>query len=227
MRLPLAGLTVVTADPATLEPFAPIIADELNVKSVTLLDVDAAHESDFGISQKLTVNARVAGPRLGKDVQTVIKGSKSGDWSVAEDGTVTSGGLALVEGEYTLETVVSEEAGADAHVTAMLPGGGFVVLDTQVTLDLELEGTARDLIRAVQQARREAGLDVSDRITLTIAAGEHTWRAALEHRDLIIGETLADQFSVSMNLDDLTVGDDVSETLVGNEQRVRIRVAKR
>ena len=109
----------------------------------------------------------------------------------------------------------------------MLPGGGFVVLDTQVTLDLELEGTARDLIRAVQQARREAGLDVSDRITLTIAAGEHTWRAALEHRDLIIGETLADQFSVSMNLDDLTVGDDVSETLVGNEQRVRIRVAKR
>ena len=227
VRLPLAGLTVVTADPATLEPFAPIIADELNVKSVTLLDVDAAHESDFGISQKLTVNARVAGPRLGKDVQTVIKGSKSGDWSVAEDGTVTSGGLALVEGEYTLETVVSEEAGADAHVTAMLPGGGFVVLDTQVTLDLELEGTARDLIRAVQQARREAGLDVSDRITLTIAAGEHTWRAALEHRDLIIGETLADQFSVSMNLDDLTVGDDVSETLVGNEQRVRIRVAKR
>ena len=227
VRLPLAGLTVVTADPATLEPFAPIIADELNVKSVTLLDVDAAHESDFGISQKLTVNARVAGPRLGKDVQTVIKGSKSGDWSVAEDGTVTSGGLALVEGEYTLETVVSEEAGADAHVTAMLPGGGFVVLDTEVTLDLELEGTARDLIRAVQQARREAGLDVSDRITLTIAAGEHTWRAALEHRDLIIGETLADQFSVSMNLDDLTVGDDVSETLVGNEQRVRIRVAKR
>ena len=55
--------------------------------------------------QRLTVNARAAGPRLGKDVQLAIKGSKSGDWSVADDGTVTAGGLALVEGEFTLETV--------------------------------------------------------------------------------------------------------------------------
>ena len=52
------------------------------------------------MSQKLTVNARAAGPRLGKDVQRAIKGAKSGDWSVDADGTVTAGGLALVEGEY-------------------------------------------------------------------------------------------------------------------------------
>ena len=65
-----------------------------------------------GVTQRLTVNARAAGPRLGKDVQTVIKGSKSGDWSVAADGVVTSGGIALQEGEFTLETVV-EDAGDD------------------------------------------------------------------------------------------------------------------
>jgi isoleucyl-tRNA synthetase len=226
VRLPLAGLTVVTADPASLEQFAPIIADELNVKSVTLLDVEAAHESDFGISQKLTVNARAAGPRLGKDVQLAIKGSKSGDWSVAEDGTVTSGGLALVEGEYTLETVVSEETGGQ-HATAVLPGGGFVVLDTDVTQELELEGIARDLIRAIQQARRESGFEVTDRITTVVAGGEHVWRAALDHRDLIMNETLTEQFSTSMNLDDLTVGDEVTEVEVGNGQRARILVRKR
>ena len=49
----------------------------------------------------------------------------------------------------------------------MLPGGGFVVLDTAVTPELAAEGVARDLVRAVQQARRDAGLDVSDRIALT------------------------------------------------------------
>ena len=80
--------------------------------------------------QRLTVNARAAGPRLGKDVQTAIKGSKSGDWSVAEDGTVTAGGLVLEDGEYALETVAS---GGEGFATGLLPGGGFVVLDTAVT----------------------------------------------------------------------------------------------
>ena len=50
----------------------------------------------------LQVNARAAGPRLGREVQTAIKGSKSGDWSVDADGAVVAGGIALLEGEYTL-----------------------------------------------------------------------------------------------------------------------------
>jgi isoleucyl-tRNA synthetase len=231
-RLPLRDLTVVAPDAAGLEQFAGIIRDEVNVKSVTLVDVADAHESDYGISQRLTVNARAAGPRLGREVQTVIKGSKSGDWSVSDAGEVTCAGIPLVEGEYVLETVIADadgEAGdaGSRRATAMLPGGGFVVLDTEVTEELEAEGTARDLVRAVQQARREAGLDVSDRITLTVAAGERTWRAALDHRDLIMNETLADQFSTSMNLDDLAVGEGVTEVEVGNAQRARIQVTKR
>ena len=227
-RLPLQELTVVAPDAAGLEQFAGIVRDEVNVKTVALIDVEDAHQSDFGISQRLTVNARAAGPRLGKDVQTVIKGSKSGDWQVDADGVVTCAGVPLAEGEYVLETVVDDSAATPgSRVTAMLPGGGFVVLDTEVTEELELEGTARDLIRAVQQARREAGLEVSDRITLTVAAGEHTWRAALDHRDLVMNETLAEQFSVSMNLDDLTVGEGVTEVEVGNAQRARIHVTKR
>ncbi len=100
-RLPLQDLTVVAPDVAALEPFGAIVADEVNVRKVTLMDLASASEADFGVSQKLTVNARAAGPRLGKDVQRAIKGSKSGDWSVDADGVVTAGGLALVEGEYT------------------------------------------------------------------------------------------------------------------------------
>jgi isoleucyl-tRNA synthetase len=66
VRLPLPELTVVTAAPAALVPFTGIIADELNVKAVSVLDVADAHGSDFGISQRLVVNARAAGPRLGR-----------------------------------------------------------------------------------------------------------------------------------------------------------------
>jgi Isoleucyl-tRNA synthetase len=193
VRLPLATLTVVVKDAAALADFAGLIADEVNVRDVRLVDLAEASESDFGIEQKLTVNARAAGPRLGKDVQRAIKGSKSGDWSVADDGTVTSGGLLLQEGEFTLESVVNDQADA-GQVPAMLQGGGFVVLDADVTDELRIEGLARDIIRAVQQARRDAGLDVSDRISLGVTGDDDAWQATVTHQQLIMRETLAVQF---------------------------------
>src|SRR5690242_2166771 len=177
-RLPLSTMTVVVAGAERLKGFEEIVADELNVKSVRLLDADHPDAASYGVSQRLTVNARAAGPRLGKDVQTAIKGAKSGDWAISESGEVTAGGLVLQEGEYTLETVAS---GGDDSATGLLPGGGFVVLDTALTPELEAEGVARDLVRAVQQARRDAGLEVSDRIELTIAADAPTADAARTH----------------------------------------------
>ena len=189
-RLPLASMTIVAAGASGLGEFEQIVRDELNLKSVRLLDESDPEASAYAVQQRLTVNARAAGPRLGRDVQTAIKGSKSGDWSVADDGTVTAGGLALVEGEFTLETVAGESDGRSA--TAMLPGGGFIVLDTEVTPELAQEGLARDIIRAVQQARKDAGLDVSDRIALEITGDAVVEAAMIAHSKLIAAETLAD-----------------------------------
>jgi isoleucyl-tRNA synthetase len=166
VRLPLSELTVVAADAESLADFTSLIADEVNVREVTLLDVADAAVQEVRVSQRLTVNPRAVGPRLGPDVQKVIKASKSGDWSVDTSGTVTCGGVELKPGEYTLETVVAD--GADATST-MLPGGGFILLNTAVTPELAAEGLARDVVRVVQQARRAADLGVSDRISLSIA----------------------------------------------------------
>jgi isoleucyl-tRNA synthetase len=193
-RLPLSSLTVVVPDPAALSGFESIVADEVNVKSVRLLAVDAPEAASYGVSQRLTVNARAAGPRLGRDVQKAIQGSKSGDWSIAEDGTVTAGGLELADGEFTLETVAGSAGSSDA--VGVLPTGGFVVLDTAVTPELAAEGLARDLVRAVQQARRDAGLDVSDRISLTIGGSDAVQAAARAHEQLITSETLATSYAV-------------------------------
>ena len=79
----------------------------------------------------------------------------------------------------------------------MLPGGGFVVLDTVVTPELEAEGLARDVVRGVQQARKDAGLEVSDRISLTVGGSDATRAAVEAHRDLIATETLATSLTVS------------------------------
>ncbi|MCL8025706.1 isoleucine--tRNA ligase [Nocardioides bruguierae] len=218
-RLPLSSLTVVVPDEAALADFTGIVADELNVKSVRLLAADADEAAAYGVEQKLTVNARAAGPRLGKQVQQAIKGSKSGDWSVDAAGVVTAGGIALVAGEYTLETVAGS---ADEGVAVgVLPGGGFVVLDTTVTEALAAEGLARDLVRAVQQARRDAGLEVSDRIALTVAGGDAVQAAATAHGDLLTSETLATSFEVTG-----TAPAAATEVAVGDGETAAVLVAK-
>jgi isoleucyl-tRNA synthetase len=183
-------LTVATADAEALKSLVPLIQAEVNVREVVLASADSV---DAPVSQRLTINARAAGPRLGRDVQAVIKASKSGDWSVSPDGAVVAGGIELVEGEYTLETTLAEGGTA----SGLLSGGGFVVLDTVVTPELGAEGVARDVIRAVQQARRDAGLDVTDRIRLTLAADAQTRQAVEAHRDLIAAETLAVDVAVA------------------------------
>ena len=193
------------------------MADEVNVKEVRLLDPEAPEAASYGVSQKLTVNARAAGPRLGRDVQKAIQGSKSGDWSVAEDGTVTAGGLELAEGEFNLETVAG--SADDSAAVGVLPAGGFVVLDTAVTRELAAEGLARDLVRAVQQARRAAGLEVSDRIALTIGGSEVVQAAARAHEQLITEETLATSYVVTDGAD----GDGVA---VGEGEKATVSVAR-
>ncbi len=219
VRLPLSSLTVVMDGAAALEPLAGLITDELNVKSLVLTDLAGADQGAFGVRQTLTVNARAAGPRLGRDVQTAIKGSKSGDWSVAPDGMVTAGGIALLDGEFTLSTVVADADPADQRAVAMLPGGGFVILDCAVTPELAAEGLARDVVRAVQQARRDAGLDVSDRIALVLGGNDLTREAVATHADLIKTETLA----VSLAVSDVETGETVS---VGDGQKVTVSVSK-
>ena len=86
VRLPLPKLTVAVENPQRLEPFTDLIADELNVKKVELTDA-----IDTYGRFELTVNARVAGPRLGKDVQAAIKAVKAGEGVVNADGTLTAG----------------------------------------------------------------------------------------------------------------------------------------
>ena len=132
-RLPLAELTVVHHDPTGLEAFSSLIADELNVKSVRLLDVASQEAQGMGVEQRLSVNARAAGPRLGKQVQTVIKGAKSGDWSLDEAGVVTSGGIELAAGEYSLDLVAGETSAMEGRAVGVLRGGDFVALDTRVS----------------------------------------------------------------------------------------------
>ncbi|RMI29136.1 isoleucine--tRNA ligase [Nocardia stercoris] len=182
VRLPLAEVTIAAADAQRLAPFAAIVADEVNVKKVDLTTDVAAH-GRF----ELAVNARAAGPRLGKNVQTVIKAVKAGEWSEDADGVVRAAGVELLPEEYTQRLVAAEP-----ESTAALPGNaGLVVLNSEVTEELEAEGWARDVIRDLQETRKSLGLEVSDRITVVLEVPAERKGWAETHRDLIAGEVLA------------------------------------
>ncbi|GAB3585650.1 isoleucine--tRNA ligase [Amycolatopsis endophytica] len=186
VRLPLAKMLIAADDADALASFTDIIADEVNVKDVEL-STDVAAHGRFEVA----VNARAAGPRLGRDVQKVIKAVKAGDWTTTPGGAVVAAGIELAEGEYERRLVAKDEG-----ATAELPGGsGLVQLDTAVTPELAAEGVARDLVRVVQQARRDAGLDVADRIVLTVDAPADVVAAVEAHEEFLTGETLANSVS--------------------------------
>lgn len=190
-RQPLKELTVVSADIDRLEQFKAILADELNVKEIKLLDSSSQEAKSLGVVERLSVNARVAGPRLGKQVQAAIVGAKNGDWSKDENGEVTAGGLKLLSEEYTLEMVAGEGHEEDQKALGILKSGGFISLDTKLTAELIAEGLARDVIRAIQSFRREAGLEVSDRIELALELSPEAQAQVSQFEELIANEVLA------------------------------------
>lgn len=207
VRLPLLKLTVAldkSVDPATLAPFTDLIADELNVKVVELTD-----DIDTYGRFELTVNAKAAGPRLGRDVQAAIRAVKAGEAVPNPDGTLSAGPAVLQPGEFTSRLVA-----ADPRETAALPdGAGLVVLDSTVTEELEAEGWAKDRIRELQELRKSTGLEVSDRISvvMSVPGPQEAW--ARTHRDLIAREILATSFEFGDPADGAEIGEGVRVAL--------------
>ncbi len=213
VRLPLSQLTVVVDDPDSLEPYRDIIAEELNVKQVELVQRSDDTTGTFGVTSKVVVNARALGPRIGKDVQSVIQATKAGDYEITAGGVVAAGHT-LVEGEYELALEVADESRA----VEFIGSEGFVLLHTEVTPELEREGLARDIIRVIQQERKNADLDVSDRIALTLSGDSAVADAFDAHRELIMAETLATSATIAdVDGEAHTVGSD-SSVRVGVER---------
>lgn len=203
VRQPLAKLTVVVDEPSQVDGYDALLKSELNIKDVEYSTLDEASDHGLKIIDELKVNARAAGPRLGKQVQFAIKASKSGDWhtdpATGDPVIETPNGAITLQGdEYDITRRV-EEADAAARrdsASSILPSGGFVILDLELNDDLIAEGYARDVIRAVQDARKDAGLEVSDRIVLTLTVSADDLPKVEQFRDLICSETLSTSMQV-------------------------------
>jgi isoleucyl-tRNA synthetase len=180
-RLPLPKVTLAGADASRMQPFVHLLQDELNVKDVAF----AADIGAFG-SFRLQIDAKALGPKLGAKMKDVLAATRSGAWKLV--GTQAEiGGCTLDAGEYVLQLVAKEGFTAAALSTNDV----VLVLDTGVTPELEQEGVARDFVRLVQQARKDAGLHVSDRIVLSVEADAEVQTALGVHANYVQEQVLA------------------------------------
>jgi isoleucyl-tRNA synthetase len=185
VRLPLGELTVASPLANALQSFVSIITDEVNVHKVTLtteLGQVAKHE--------LQLIHAALGPRLGANTQKVIVAVKKGDWSINGD-VVIAGGVALEPHEFQVKLVAASGDTETIASAALADGQGIVLLNIELTDALLAEGAARDIVRMVQQSRREAGLAVSDRIVLTLGLPELLQSQVSQFEAYIASETLA------------------------------------
>ena len=188
VRLPLPTLVVAGRAAELVAPFADLIKDELNVRAIEFTD-DVAGVATF----VLRPNGKLLGPKLGADVQKVMKAAREGAWSSQSDGTVTVAGYSLLAEEF--ELALQARAG---EATIALRGNDTVVnLDVNVTPELAAEGVTRDLVRLVQQSRKDADLHVAERIRLTLCLPDAVLHAVQAHQPALAEATLATEIVLS------------------------------
>ena len=191
VRQPL-GRVVVVAPPeqhARLQHMSGLITDELNVKSLEL----AANEADL-VTYKLMPDNRTLGKKFGGLFPKVRAALAAADASAAV-ATLRSGAPLALEADGQAVELMA----ADVIVTPQ-PKAGFAVkaegeyvvaLDTAITPELRAEGLAREFVRRVQDLRKTAGFDISDRIRIAYTASPDLAAAAEAHAGYIQAETLA------------------------------------
>ena len=191
MRQPLAKAVIVAtaAERRTIEGLADVVRAELNVR-----DLEFVTEEGELASWEVRPNFRALGPRFGKDMPQAKVAIEALDADHVR-GTIEAGGQVgiSVDGrEHTL--------GPDELSFAMQPLDGYqveseagraVALALDLDDDLIREGLAREVVRAVQNARKEAGLEITDRIALGLGGDEELLAAVRAHEGYVTGETLA------------------------------------
>lgn len=180
-----------TEQTAALGRFTEQIKEELNVKEVELLDQYAEL-----VTYQLRPNLPVLGKKFGKEVPRVRAALQAADASevarFVRDGKFFE--VVTPEGdrfELGPDEVLVDAKSPDGYA-ALEEAGYLVAFDTTLTHELELEGLARDLVRGIQDGRKKAGFEVSDRITLHLDLTGDAREAAEAWQEYLMSETLAE-----------------------------------
>lgn len=181
VRMPLSSVTVYFSDFIDISEFTDIIKDEINVKNVIL-------SRDFSsvAKEKLIVDLKKCGQRFGKLTPKIVSDINAGNW-IKDRSEVKVGEHILNKDEYTVNLELSDKNNSAACYTNKI----VVKLDTSITDELLQEGLTRDLVRLIQQSRKELNLDVTDRIYIDIISKDQAIKEIFSNEGLM--EFLSEQ----------------------------------
>lgn len=188
VRQPLAKVRIALPEgisASLLDEQRDVILEELNVK-----DLEVLSDGADMIETHVTVNAKLLGPKYGGDVQHIIKAVKDGQFEI--DGEKVKV-LDFVLEDEEVEFGYKGKEGLDVESD----GGMVVALDTEITDNLRREGYARDVVRYIQELRKEADYQVDDRIKVLVDTEGDIDKAVGEYEEYIKSETLADKLELS------------------------------
>ncbi|TGB01969.1 isoleucine--tRNA ligase [Halobacillus salinus] len=210
-KQPLAELTVIPVNPVqgeAMEKYSSIIRDEINVKEVVV-----KQSSDDLVRYEVKLNFRAAGPVLGKNVG-VVKGylEKLSDEEAAQ--VVQDEKVVVPTGDGDVEVpldLLNVERVADAGLSMGSNQDFHVVLDTNITEELRLEGLAREVIRAIQDDRKQQDLPIDLRVDITLSGDDDVKQAIQQNESLIRENVLVNNLTVGEadEMKEFTVGDSV------------------
>ena len=207
VRQPLNKLKINIDKNEWIENYIELIKEEVNVKEIIIEE----KQDDIG-PEELKINPRTLGPRIGSKVQDCIKLAKLGKWKKVEEKIIV-GDIQLRDGEYELESKV-----LDDDSTQIVVGENIIVnLDLNLDEKLIREGISRDVIRMIQNLRREKGLDVSDLIDISINAEEIITDSVKENYSYICSQVLANKISLDNKIKD------GSEKIAGHEININFK----
>jgi len=213
-RQPLKAVYLVTrdaAEKAVLREMEDLIREELNVKEVVFQDNEEALV-EYGAKANFKVLGKVLGAQM-KAAAARIEALSAAEIATIVDGSSLHLEIAGIPVELNAESVLVTRK-ERASLKVLNEGSLTVALDGEVTRELKLEGHLRDVVRAVQNARKEAGLAVSDRIRLMFAGSPVVKETLDEHTELLKSETLALEVRWDGNL---KAGNGVLEGDTGDE----------
>jgi isoleucyl-tRNA synthetase len=210
-RQPLRALHIVTRDQEErriLREMEDLVREELNVKEVIFRE----NEEDV-VEYSAKANYRVLGKQLGKNMKLAaerIEGLSAREIQSLLEGAVLSMEIGGESVDLTLESVLVQRNEKE-NLKVLNEGSLTVALDPEITTDLRQEGIVRDIVRSVQNLRKESGLDVTDRIELTLFGPPEVQEAVESHEEYLMAETLAVELSWEKT-------QDAVETMVGETQ---------
>ncbi len=192
VRQPLAKVKIALPEGVSeslLDDQKEVILEELNVKDLELMS-----DGTDMVEMHVTVNAKLLGPKYGADVQHIIKAVKEGQFEI--DGNRVKVLKFMLE-EDEVEIGYKGKEGLDVESEA----GMVVALDAEITDELRREGYARDVVRYIQELRKEADYQVDDRISVLVETSGDLKEAVAEFSDYIKKETLADELQFNGDFD--------------------------